>query len=121
MTIRMDFAGSEKSICRGSNFIVIVAGDDVYEPMCGERKYRKIFCFLLCPVSLPPAQTKTKPANRDKHQRRSDSHRNLWFLVPFLDYMISGTYVINNADKYMPYQIEKNGAAVAQLFMADRY
>ena len=32
---------------------------------------------------------------------------NLWFLVPFLDYMISGTYVINNADKYMPYQIEK--------------
>ncbi len=44
---------------------------------------------------------------------------NLWFLVPFLDYMISGTYVINNADKYMPYQIEKNGAAVAQLFMTD--
>lgn len=42
---------------------------------------------------------------------------NAWFLVPFLDYMASGSYVINDAGKYGSYQIEKTGAFVAQLFM----
>lgn len=44
---------------------------------------------------------------------------NAWFLVPFSDYMLNGTYVINNADKYTPYQIEKSGISVAQLFMTE--
>lgn len=44
---------------------------------------------------------------------------NLWFLVPFLDYMVSGTYVINNADKYSSYRIEQTGVSVAQLLMSD--
>lgn len=44
---------------------------------------------------------------------------NVWFLVPFLDYMVSGTYVINDAGKYGSYQIEKTGAFAAQLFMGN--
>ncbi|MCM1387964.1 MAG: hypothetical protein NC231_11590 [Bacillus sp. (in: Bacteria)] len=44
---------------------------------------------------------------------------NLWFLVPFLDYMFSGTYVINNLDSYTPYKLEGRSAVVAQLFMTD--
>lgn len=44
---------------------------------------------------------------------------NFWFLVPFLDYMAGGTYVINNPGKYAPWQIEKSGTTVAQLFMTD--
>ncbi|MCH5250371.1 MAG: hypothetical protein J1E98_10575 [Lachnospiraceae bacterium] len=44
---------------------------------------------------------------------------NLWFLVPFLDYMLNGTYVINNPDSYKAYGIENSGAFLAQLFMVD--
>ncbi len=44
---------------------------------------------------------------------------NAWFLVPFLDYMVSGTYVINDADKYGSYRIEQTGIFVAQLFMGN--
>lgn len=44
---------------------------------------------------------------------------NLWFLVPFLDYMVSGTYVINDADQYSSYHIEQTGVSAAQLFMND--
>ena len=44
---------------------------------------------------------------------------NLWFLVPFLDYMVSGTYVINNPDSYNAYAIEDAGTFPAQLFMVD--
>lgn len=42
---------------------------------------------------------------------------NLWFLVPFLDYMLSGTYVINNLDAYREYKLEEKGSFIAQLFM----
>lgn len=42
---------------------------------------------------------------------------NAWFLVPFLDYMASGSYVINDAGKYGSYRIEQTGAFVAQLFI----
>ncbi|MCM1266955.1 MAG: hypothetical protein NC302_03545 [Bacteroidales bacterium] len=42
---------------------------------------------------------------------------NLWFLVPFLDYMCNGSYLINGSDLYQPYQMEEKGAALAQLFM----
>lgn len=42
---------------------------------------------------------------------------NLWFLVPFGDYMINGNYLINSSNLYAPYQMEEGGAAPAQLFM----
>ena len=41
-----------------------------------------------------------------------------WFLVPFLDYMLNGTYVVNS-DLYEPYRLENSGAFLAQLFMVD--
>ena len=44
---------------------------------------------------------------------------NLWFLAPFLDYMFSGTYVINNLDSYVEYKLEEKGGFLAQLFMND--
>lgn len=44
---------------------------------------------------------------------------NLWFLVPFLDYMAGGTYVINNIDSYAAYKLEEKGGFLAQLFMND--
>lgn len=44
---------------------------------------------------------------------------NLWFLVPFLDYMLSGTYVINNIDAYEAYKLEEKGSFLAQLFTND--
>ncbi|MCM1145329.1 MAG: hypothetical protein NC318_11095 [Blautia sp.] len=45
---------------------------------------------------------------------------NLWFLIPFLDYMISGTYVINHPNaNYRSYWIERRGAFFAQFFMND--
>lgn len=43
----------------------------------------------------------------------------LWFLVPFLDYMLSGTYVINNAGAFRPYVLEGRGIFPAQLFMVN--
>ncbi|MBD5524719.1 MAG: hypothetical protein HDR04_09910 [Lachnospiraceae bacterium] len=44
---------------------------------------------------------------------------NLWFLLPFLDYMMSGTYAINNLDRYVPYRMEEKGGYIVQLFMTD--
>lgn len=42
---------------------------------------------------------------------------NLWFLVPFLDYMASGTYAINKMERYEPYRLEDKGGFLVQLFM----
>lgn len=42
---------------------------------------------------------------------------SVWFLVPFLDYMASGTYHINNPLGYSPYHLEERGIFPAQLFM----
>lgn len=42
---------------------------------------------------------------------------NIWFLVPFLDYMNSGTYLINDPAEYRPYKLEGRAAYVPQLFM----
>lgn len=44
---------------------------------------------------------------------------NLWFLVPFLDYMMSGTYAINCLDRYEPYRLEDMGGFLVQLFMTE--
>lgn len=44
---------------------------------------------------------------------------SLWYLVPFVDYMVSGTYLINNPQSYEPYHIEVRGAYPAQFFMLD--
>lgn len=44
---------------------------------------------------------------------------SLWFLVPFLDCMTDGSYLINSPDMYMPWKIEEGGAAPAQLFMVN--
>ncbi len=41
----------------------------------------------------------------------------IWFLVPFLDYMTSGTYVVNDISRYTPYRLELKGTFPAQLFM----
>lgn len=41
---------------------------------------------------------------------------NLWFLVPFLDYMANGTYEISTST-FSPYRIEKTGVMVSQLFL----
>ena len=43
----------------------------------------------------------------------------LWFLVPFLDFMSSGTYVINNTNAFKPYTLEGRGIFPAQFFMVD--
>lgn len=42
-----------------------------------------------------------------------------WFLVPFLDYMTSGTYSINDPNSYAEYLIENRGILFAQFFMSD--
>lgn len=42
---------------------------------------------------------------------------SLWFLIPFLDYMANGTYVINDPYGYTPYNLESRGVFPAQLFM----
>lgn len=44
---------------------------------------------------------------------------NLWFLVPFLDYMLTGQYVINNLDSYAAYRMEDRGLFIAQFFLID--
>lgn len=44
---------------------------------------------------------------------------NLWFLLPFLDYMMSGGYVINNTMTYTEYKLEDRGGFLAQFFMTD--
>ncbi len=44
---------------------------------------------------------------------------NLWFLLPFLDYMTGGTYAINSMDRYEPYLLEDRGGYFVQLFMTD--
>lgn len=44
----------------------------------------------------------------------------LWFLIPFLDYMISDTYVVNDPTRYVPYKLEAKSTFVARLFM-NRY
>lgn len=41
----------------------------------------------------------------------------IWFLIPFLDYMVNGTYNINNPSAYIPYQLETRGVFPAQFFM----
>lgn len=43
---------------------------------------------------------------------------NVWFLIPFLDYMGSGRYVISNfGSNMMDYSLERCGSYVAQLFV----
>lgn len=42
---------------------------------------------------------------------------NLWFLVPFLDYMSSGTYIINAPGNWVDYRIDERGSFLAQLFV----
>ena len=44
---------------------------------------------------------------------------NLWFLLPFLDYMMSGTYAINCLNRYAPYRLEDKGGFLVQLFMTE--
>lgn len=44
---------------------------------------------------------------------------NLWFLLPFLDYMANGTYAINSMERYEPYLLEDKGGYLVQLFMTD--
>ena len=45
---------------------------------------------------------------------------SFWFLIPFLDYMVSGNYVISDTSNYIPYRMEARGTFFAQLFM-NRY
>lgn len=42
---------------------------------------------------------------------------NLWFIVPLLDYLQSGTYILNDPDGYAAYRLEERASFVAQLFM----
>ena len=43
---------------------------------------------------------------------------NVWFLIPFLDYMVSGRYKINTlSTQLMEYELERKGNFVAQFFM----
>lgn len=42
---------------------------------------------------------------------------NIWFLVPFLDYMISGVYNLNSPDAYAAYRLDDRTTYPAQLFM----
>lgn len=44
---------------------------------------------------------------------------NLWFLVPFIDYMVSGTYAINMDDSPALYTLEDKSVSLAQLFMTE--
>ncbi|MCM1266954.1 MAG: hypothetical protein NC302_03540 [Bacteroidales bacterium] len=41
----------------------------------------------------------------------------LWFLVPFLDYMLNGEYKVNAANSFPVYLVENRGTFVAQFFM----
>lgn len=41
----------------------------------------------------------------------------LWFLVPFLDFMMNGEYRINAVNSFAYYRMEDRGAFAAQLFM----
>ena len=42
---------------------------------------------------------------------------NLWFLVPFLDYMQNGTYLLNDPNAYAAFRIDERAAFPAQIFM----
>lgn len=42
---------------------------------------------------------------------------NLWFIVPLLDYLQSGTYILNDPNGYAAYRLEERASFVAQLFM----
>ena len=42
---------------------------------------------------------------------------NLWFLVPFLDYMMNGTYIINAPGNWVAFRIDERGSFLAQLFV----
>lgn len=43
---------------------------------------------------------------------------NVWFLIPFLDYMVSGLYRVNTSGTAMvDYSLERRGSFVAQFFM----
>ena len=43
---------------------------------------------------------------------------NVWFLIPFLDYMVSGLYKINTSGTQLAeYELERKGNFVAQFFM----
>lgn len=42
---------------------------------------------------------------------------NLWFLVPFLDYMQSGVYLLNASDSYTAFRFDERAAFPAQLLM----
>ena len=42
---------------------------------------------------------------------------NLWFLVPFLDYMQNGIYVLNASDSYTAFRMDERAAFPAQLLM----
>lgn len=42
---------------------------------------------------------------------------NLWFLVPFLDYMKNGVYVLNASDSYKAFRLDERATFPAQLFM----
>ena len=44
---------------------------------------------------------------------------SVWFLVPFVDYMMNGTFEINSSDMYQAYGVEDAGITIAQLFMLD--
>lgn len=42
---------------------------------------------------------------------------SLWFLVPFLDYMMSETYAFTYSGRYEPYKLEGRSGFLVQLFM----
>ncbi len=42
---------------------------------------------------------------------------NIWFLIPFIDYMVTGRYVINAPDSWVPFRADERAAFVSQLFM----
>lgn len=42
---------------------------------------------------------------------------NLWFLVPFLDYMKNGVYLLNASDSYTAFRFDERAVFPAQLFM----
>lgn len=43
---------------------------------------------------------------------------NVWFLIPFLDYMVNGRYIVNTSGSQLAaYELERKGTFVAQFFM----
>lgn len=44
---------------------------------------------------------------------------NLWFLVPFADYMANGVYNLNSPDAYTEYRLDERTTFPAQLFMTE--